>query len=107
VLPLSEIGPVLVDVAFGGDFPWPKAELDAIREVFGISGPIAEPAHGVDWSLMPLGAVSGWSPAMRATVRFTRNRRQACLRIPRPHTRTGLDREHRGRGDLQCPNQPP
>ena len=70
VLPLYEIGPVLMDAAFGRELPLPRAELQAIREVFGTNGEIAATARDLDWSLTAIGPVTDWSPVMRSMVRL-------------------------------------
>ncbi|MFD0684821.1 chemotaxis protein CheB [Actinomadura fibrosa] len=70
VLPLLEIGPVLVDVALGRRLPLPRTEAEAIRATFGSEGVMAGQAAALDWSRTRLGPVSGWSPTLRSVVRL-------------------------------------
>ncbi|BCJ47521.1 hypothetical protein Aiant_81780 [Actinoplanes ianthinogenes] len=69
VLPLFEIGPVLVDVALGRRLPLARSEAEAIRATFGNEGVMAGQAAVLDWSRTRLGPVSGWSPTLRSVLR--------------------------------------
>ncbi|MFI5911965.1 chemotaxis protein CheB [Dactylosporangium sp. NPDC051541] len=70
VLPLHEIGGVIADVVSGGALPRPRAEVDAVREIFGGPSAVAGIARDVDWAHTPLGPVAGWSAALRTVVRL-------------------------------------
>lgn len=71
VLPLAQIGAVLVLVAGGGRLPRSGAELAAGAALF--TGPgaarVGPLLADVDWAATPLGPVLGWSVALRTVVR--------------------------------------
>jgi hypothetical protein len=69
-LPLDEIGAALVDLAAGHDLPRPKAEIEAIRELFGDQGEVAALAMSIEWRLTPLGPVVAWPNELRTTMRL-------------------------------------
>ncbi|MEJ2863784.1 chemotaxis protein CheB [Actinomycetospora flava] len=70
VLPVDEIGAVIGNLAGGFGLPPSRAELDAVRTVLAGAGEVARLARGTDWEATPFGAVSGWPPALRTTVRL-------------------------------------
>ncbi len=72
VLPLPDIGPLLVSVvADGGRMPRPHSETGAAELAFGSEGEASALLHRIDWSLTPLGPVAGWPQSLRTTVRNT------------------------------------
>ncbi|GIH93360.1 chemotaxis protein CheB [Planobispora siamensis] len=70
VLPLHEIGAVIVNLVRGGPLPRPSSETEALWEVFGGGSVMEGIARGIDWSRTPLGSVSTWGPVLRTMVRL-------------------------------------
>jgi signal transduction histidine kinase/PAS domain-containing protein len=78
VLPLPDIGPLLVRVVAEGDrLPRPHSEAGAAELVFGGGGSgggegeMSVLLGHIDWSLTPLGPVAKWPQSLRTTVRNT------------------------------------
>ncbi|WP_410608075.1 chemotaxis protein CheB [Amycolatopsis sp. lyj-109] len=67
VLDLSDIGPVLWDIAQGGPLPRNAGDRPGADVVFAGTGEVATLSRKVDWSQTPLGPVRQW-PAQLVTL---------------------------------------
>jgi len=69
VLPLAELGHVVGELVEGKPRRQLRAEVEAIRRVFGDRGEMAALARERDWSATPLGAALSWSDELRVIGR--------------------------------------
>jgi PAS domain S-box-containing protein len=70
VLPLHDIGRVLIDVVAGKPLPRPDHEDNAVRQTFGERGEVARLASEIEWRSHPLGPVHEWPSELRQAIRF-------------------------------------
>ncbi|BEL06862.1 hypothetical protein Q0Z83_050530 [Actinoplanes sichuanensis] len=71
VLPLGQIGGVLADLVDGRPLPRPRTEIEAGAALFRGPGEVERLLRAKDWSVTPLGPVTGWPEVLRAAVRIT------------------------------------
>ena len=69
VLPLTDIGPVIGELAAGTPRSRMRPEIEAISRTFGDRGEVAACSRDVDWARTPLGPVMGWPPELRLMAR--------------------------------------
>lgn len=69
VVPLSDLGLVIAEVASGTPRRKAASELRAIARVFGESSEVAARAREVDWSRTPLGSALNWPRDLRLMTR--------------------------------------
>ncbi len=70
VLPLSELGSVIVRVVGGGKLPRPCSEVEAAEALFAGGGELGALMREKDWSTTPLGPVLKWPRALKTAVRI-------------------------------------
>jgi signal transduction histidine kinase/chemotaxis response regulator CheB len=69
VIPIEQIGSLLIDLAAGAAISRPVSELQAVETLFAGDGQARAAMRAVNWTATPLGPVREWSQALTTTVK--------------------------------------